>query len=92
MLGSHSSPPGHRSSGLLRPCFWSISLWVKWVAGPSSMNVSEYPLVPTRLYHHWWQVSWLTRYSTYPQASLGMSNTRSSISTIPPHSLPFQPK
>ena len=44
------------------------------------------------LYHHWWQVSCDTRYSTYPRPRCGEPNTRSSTMMRPAHSLPFHPK
>ena len=34
------SPFGHSRNALFLPCFWSSSRWVKYVATPSSMNVS----------------------------------------------------
>src|SRR4051812_9768533 len=92
MFGSHRKACGHSSIGLFLPRFWSKSRWVKYAAHASSMNGSEYPLVPTRLYHHWWEVSCETRYSAYPRPRCGMPKTRSSIMMSPAHSLPFHPK
>ena len=77
---------------MFRPRRSSSIRWAKYVAAPSSRNGSAYPLVPTRLYHHWWQVSCETRYSTYPRPVCGIPNTRSSIMISPADSFPFHPK
>ena len=52
MFGIHFKPSGHSMNDLLFCPLPSSRRCVKYVAAPSSMNGSEYPFVPTMLYHH----------------------------------------